>query len=71
MIKFIIVNYKEGGGFMATKEVKERPLFGNRRSHALNATRHAQKPNIQKKTVNGKKIVQSARKAKVSKRATV
>lgn len=33
---------------MAKKVTSTKPLFGNRRSHALNATRHAQKPNLQK-----------------------
>ena len=33
---------------MAKKVSNTTPLFGNRRSHACNATRHAQKPNYQK-----------------------
>ena len=42
-----------------------KPLFGNKRSHALNATRKKQKPNVQKKvTVGNKKIKQTARQLK-------
>ncbi len=47
---------------MAKKVTSKKPLFGNRRSHSLRATRHAQKPNLQKVTLdNGEKIVMSAR----------
>lgn len=47
---------------MAVKVTNKKPLFGNRRSHALNATRHAQRPNLQKVTLeNGLKIRISAR----------
>lgn len=47
---------------MAKKVTSKTPLFGNRRSHALNATRHAQKPNLQKVTLdNGEVIRMSAR----------
>ncbi len=53
---------------MATKATNKKPLFGNRRSHALNATKHAQKPNLQKKTINGKQVIISAREAKVNKK---
>ncbi|MBQ8872064.1 MAG: 50S ribosomal protein L28, partial [Bacilli bacterium] len=43
---------------MAKKVSNTTPLFGNRRSHALNATRHAQKPNYQKvKLDNGETVV--------------
>ena len=38
---------------MAKKITAKKPLTGNRRSHALNATKHAQKPNLQKKTIDG------------------
>ena len=41
-----------------------KPLFGNKRSHALNATRKKQAVNKQKATVDGKKVVLSAREAK-------
>ena len=47
---------------MAKKVTSSKPLFGNRRSHACNATRHAQKPNLQKITLdNGESIRISAR----------
>lgn len=47
---------------MARKITSKKPLFGNRRSHSLRATRHAQKPNLQKVTLdNGEKIIMSAR----------
>lgn len=46
---------------MAKKVSAKKPLAGNRRSHALNATRHFQKPNLQKVTVNGKSVRLSAR----------
>ena len=42
----------------------KKPLTVNSRSKALNATKRVQKPNLQKKTVNGKKVVLSAREAK-------
>ena len=47
---------------MANKMTAKKPLFGNRRSHSLRATKHAQKPNLQKVTLeNGEKVVMSAR----------
>ena len=47
---------------MAKKLTEKKPLFGNRRSHSLRATRHAQKPNLQKVSLeNGEKVVMSAR----------
>ena len=49
---------------MATKLTNKKPLSGNKRSHALNATKRVQKPNLQKKTVNGQKVVVSAREAR-------
>lgn len=49
---------------MATKITSKKPLSGNRRSHALNATKRVQKPNLQKKTINGQKVIISAREAK-------
>ena len=33
---------------MARKITEKKPLSGNRRSHACNATKHMQKPNLQK-----------------------
>lgn len=49
---------------MATNISKKKPLVGNRRSHACNATKMRQKPNLQVKTVNGKKVIISAREAR-------
>ena len=49
---------------MATKLTSKKPLTGNNRSHALNATKRVQKPNLIKKTINGQKVVISAREAK-------
>lgn len=49
---------------MAKKVTTKKPLAGNNRSHALNATRRVQKPNLQKKTINGEKVIISAREAK-------
>ena len=49
---------------MAKKITEAKPLFGNRRSHALNATKHAFKPNLQTVTINGKKYRVSAREIK-------
>ena len=53
-----------GGVNMATKVTSKKPLTGNKRSHALNATKKKQKPNLQKKTINGQKVIISAREAK-------
>ena len=49
---------------MATKVTTKKPLVGNRRSHALNATKHAQRPNLQTYTIDGEKIVTTAREAR-------
>ena len=49
---------------MAKKITNKKPLTGNLRRHALNATKTKQKPNLQKKTINGKKVIISAREAK-------
>ena len=54
---------------MAKKVSNKTPLFGNRRSHACNATRHAQKPNYQKvKLDNGETIIMSAREKRTLKK---
>ena len=53
---------------MAKKVSTKKPLSGNRRSHALNATKHAQKPNFQKVTINGTKVVLTAREARTMKK---
>ena len=49
---------------MATRITAKKPLVGNRRSHACNATKHAQKTNLQTYTINGEKIVTTAREAR-------
>ena len=49
---------------MAKKVSKKKPLVVNARSHALNATKRRQKPNFQVKTINGEKVIISAREAK-------
>lgn len=54
--------YIREGKYMAKKVTSKKALFGNRRSHSLRATRHAQKPNLQKVTLdNGESIRMSAR----------
>ena len=54
---------------MAKKVSTKKPLTGNRRSHAINATKHAQKPNFQKVTIDGEKVVLTAREARTMKKA--
>jgi len=50
---------------MAIKATSKKPLFGNRRSHALNATKHTQKLNLQNVTLtDGTKIKVTTREAK-------
>ena len=50
---------------MAIKATSKKPMFGNRRSHALNATRHMQKLNLQNVTLpDGTKVKVSTREAK-------
>jgi ribosomal protein L28 len=46
---------------MAKKMTNKKPLSGNKRSKALNATKRMQKPNLQTVTINGKKVRISAR----------
>lgn len=56
---------------MAKKVTSKKSLFGNRRSHSLRATRHAQKPNLQKVTLeNGEKVIMSARELRTLKKAS-
>jgi large subunit ribosomal protein L28 len=56
---------------MATKITTKKPLFGNNRSHALNATRRNQKPNLQKVTLeNGLKVILSARELRTLNKAS-
>ena len=54
---------------MATKVTTKKPLFGNRRSHALNATKMHQNPNLQTFTINGEKVKLSAREARTMRKA--
>lgn len=55
---------------MAVKLTSKKPMFGNNRSHALNATRRSQKPNLQTVTLdNGLKVKLSARELKTLKKA--
>ena len=55
---------------MARKLTEKKPLFGNRRSHSLRATRHAQRPNLQKVTLdNGEKVILSVREIRALKKA--
>ena len=49
---------------MATKVTKKKPLSVNSRSKAMNASKRKQKPNLQKKTIDGKKVIISTREAK-------
>ena len=54
---------------MAAKLTSKKPLFGNNRSHSLNATRRSQKPNLQTVTLeNGIKVRLSARELKTLKK---
>ena len=54
---------------MAIKVTNKKPLFGNKRSHACNATKHAQKPNLQKITLeDGTSIKISARELRTLKK---
>ena len=54
---------------MATKVTTKKPLFGNSRSHALNATKKRQNPNLQTYTINGEKVVMSAREARTMRKS--
>ena len=49
---------------MTKKITTKKPLTGNRRSHALNATKMQQKPNLQTKKINGVKVTLSNREWK-------
>ena len=56
---------------MAKKLTEKKPLFGNRRSHSLRATRHAQKPNLQQVTLeDGTKVKMSARELRTMRKAS-
>ncbi len=48
-----------------TKNIsKKKPLTVNLRSNACNAVKSRQKPNLQKKKIDGKTVLISAREAK-------
>ena len=49
---------------MAKKVTTKKPLSGNKRSHALNATKRKQNLNLQTVTVDGVKIKTTAREAR-------
>lgn len=49
---------------MTKENTKRKPLFGNKRSHAMNITKKKQRLNIKKITVQGKKIKTTVREAK-------
>ena len=53
---------------MAKKVTNKKPLTVNKRSHALNATKSQQKPNLIKTTIDGKKVIISAREARTLKK---
>ena len=53
---------------MAKKVTTKKPLTVNLRSHAENATKSKQKPNLIKTTINGKKVITSAREARTIKK---
>ena len=56
---------------MAKKLTTKTPLHGNRRSHACNATKHMQKPNLQKVRLdNGETIRMSARELRTLKKTS-
>lgn len=54
---------------MANKLTAKKPLFGNNRSKALNATQKIQKPNLQTKKIDGVKVTLSNREWKTMKKA--
>jgi len=57
---------------MATKATNKKPLFGNNRSHALNATRKKQKLNLQQvTTADGKKVLLTVREIKKTKKTKI
>ncbi len=55
---------------MAKKITTKKPLSGNKRSHALNATKMQQKPNLQTKKINGVSVKLSARELKTLNKKT-
>ena len=56
---------------MAVKVTNRKPLFGNKRSHALNATRKKQGVNLQVvRLEDGTKVRVSARELRTSRKGT-
>ena len=56
---------------MAKKITTKKTLAGNRRSHACNATRRVQKPNLQKVTLdNGESVRMTARELRTLNKAS-
>lgn len=55
---------------MATKITRKKPNFANARSHALNSTKKKQGVNTQKVTINGEKVILSAREYRTFKKNT-
>lgn len=53
---------------MATKITRKKPNFANARSHALNSTKKKQGVNLQKVTINGEKVILSAREVRTFKK---
>ncbi len=49
---------------MAVKMTEKKRLVGNRVSHSNRKTKHAQKINLQKVTIDGKTVLTTAREAK-------
>ena len=55
---------------MAKNVSSKKPLSGNNRSHAMNATKRVQKPNLQKITLSdGSKVRLSAREIRTLNKA--
>ena len=54
---------------MARKITNKKPLFGNLRSHAENATRTKQNPNLQNYKIDGVKVRLTTREARTLKKA--
>ena len=49
---------------MAVKATNKKPLAGNRRSHSCRATKHMQKVNLQKVTLNDGSVVRMSAREK-------
>lgn len=51
------------------KDSVRKPLTGNRRSHSMHKTKHMQKLNMQKVTVNGVTYKKSVKEIRTDKKA--